>query len=208
MTVIGLEYAAGTRSLPHSRFCSAAVALRDFAFLMHGPSGNSSCRWFETEFLGFAAMSGPRRLGLLRWSPFFATFSYAGVSAFLALYARELDFLRAAQSVPSAVLRYFPDDMSYLHRNICDVCSRNMLFTHACWLLKYRSAALGAYHGSIMMIISGGLIGIGHGSGHAGFPTQIGQLPEAAEPHKIGVANSIVQRDGCRNGDWRLYHGE
>ncbi|SUG46786.1 permease [Salmonella enterica subsp. arizonae] len=46
---------------------------------------------------------------------FFITFSYAGVSAFLALYARELDLMAAASNF-SAVLRYFPDDMPYLHR--------------------------------------------------------------------------------------------
>lgn len=77
-----------------------------------GPSGNSSCRWFEPN-LGFAAMFDRAALPFALVT-FFMTFSYAGVSAFLALYARELDLWR--RPVFPAVLRDFPDDMPYLHR--------------------------------------------------------------------------------------------
>ncbi len=48
--------------------------------------------------------------------------------------------------------------------------------------------ALGYTNGSIMMIISGGLIGIGYGSVTPVFQTQI---ISSVEPHKIGVANSL-----------------
>ncbi len=47
---------------------------------------------------------------------------------------------------------------------------------------------LGYTHGSIMMIIAGGLIGIGYGSVTPVFQTQI---ISAVEPHKIGIANSL-----------------
>ena len=48
--------------------------------------------------------------------------------------------------------------------------------------------ALGYTNGSIMMIISGGLIGIGYGSVTPVFQTQI---ISSVEPHKIGIANSL-----------------
>lgn len=63
------------------------------------------------------------------------TFSYAGVSAFLALYARELDLMAAASNfllcyaILLMICRTFTG-------NICDKKKgRNMLFIHVCWLL-------------------------------------------------------------------------
>lgn len=60
---------------------------------------------------------------------------------------------------------------------------------------------LGYTHGSIMMIIAGGLIGIGYGSVTPVFQTQI---ISAVEPHKIGIANSLFSTQWMR--EWRLGH--
>ncbi len=54
---------------------------------------------------------------------------------------------------------------------------RNTLFSHVCWLFTIGLLALGYTNGcSIMMIISGGLIGYRLRFGHAGLPDANYQL--------------------------------
>lgn len=62
------------------------------------------------------------------------TFSYAGVSAFLALYARELDLMAAASNFLLCYAIFLMICRTFTG-NICDKKGRNMLFIHACWLL-------------------------------------------------------------------------
>lgn len=62
----------------------------------------------------FASMFDPAALPFAAVT-FFMTFAYSGVSAFLALYARELNLMDAAGNFP-ALLRRFPDDLPYFHR--------------------------------------------------------------------------------------------
>ena len=115
------------------------------------------------------------------------TFSYAGVSAFLALYARELDLMAAASNfllcyaICLMICRTFTG-------NVCDKKGRNTWSIRVCWLSQSGWWRLANTNGSIMMIISGGLIGIGYGSVTPVFQTQI---ISSVEPHKIGIANSL-----------------
>lgn len=118
---------------------------------------------------------------------FFITFSYAGVSAFLALYARELDLMAAA----SNFLLCYAACLMFCRLFTGSLCDRKgpqyvvypALFAFACGLVL-----LGYAHDSMTMIISGALIGIGYGSVTPVFQTQI---ISAVETHKIGVANSL-----------------
>ncbi len=115
-------------------------------------------------------LTAPR---LLRWSPFY-DFPMPACRLSSALYARELDFDGGGQyfllcyAIFLMICRTFTG-------NICDKKGRNMLLTHACWLTIGLVARAATLNGSIMMIISGGLIGIGYVLPPV-FQTQINQL--------------------------------
>ncbi|WP_255574801.1 MFS transporter, partial [Citrobacter sp. Colony219] len=135
---------------------------------------------------GFAAMFDRAALPFALVT-FFMTFSYAGVSAFLALYARELDLMAAASNfllcyaICLMVCRTFTG-------NICDRKGPKYVVYPCLLAFTVGLVALGYTNGSIMMILAGGLIGIGYGSVTPVFQTQI---ISSVEPHKIGVANSL-----------------
>ncbi|WP_330982527.1 MULTISPECIES: MFS transporter [Enterobacterales] len=118
---------------------------------------------------------------------FFMTFSYAGVSAFLALYARELDMLAAASNfllcyaVCLMICRAFTG-------NVFDKKGPRYVVYPCLLAFTLGLLVLGYTHGSVMMVLSGALIGIGYGSVTPIFQTQI---ISSVEPHKIGVANSL-----------------
>lgn len=63
------------------------------------------------------------------------------------------------------------------------------------------TVVLGYTHGSITMVLSGALIGIGYGSVTPIFQTQI---ISSVEPHKIGVANSLFLMQWMRDWRWAL----
>ncbi|EBM5322519.1 MFS transporter [Salmonella enterica] len=136
--------------------------------------------------LGFSAMFDRAALPFALVT-FFMIFSYAGVSAFLALYARELDLMAAASNfllcyaILLMICRTFTG-------NICDKKGPKYVVYPCLLAFTIGLVALGYTNGSIMMIISGGLIGIGYGSVTPVFQTQI---ISSVEPHKIGVANSL-----------------
>lgn len=114
------------------------------------------------------------------------TFSYAGVSAFLALYARELNLMSAASNFLLCYAIFLMICRTFTG-NVCDKKDRNMWFTLALCSLRL-DWWFSATPGSIMMVVSGALIGIGYGSVTPVFQTQI---ISSVEPHKIGVANSL-----------------
>ncbi|STE16092.1 MFS transporter [Citrobacter sp. wls718] len=72
--------------------------------------------------------------------------------------------------------------------NICDKKGPKYVVYPCLVAFTVGLVVLGYTHGSIMMIIAGGLIGIGYGSVTPVFQTQI---ISAVEPHKIGIANSL-----------------
>lgn len=136
--------------------------------------------------LGFAAMFDRAALPFALVT-FFMTFSYAGVSAFLALYARELDLMAAASNFLLCYAIFLMICRTFTG-NICDKKGPKYVVFPCLLAFTIGLVALGYTNGSIMMIISGGLIGIGYGSVTPVFQTQI---ISSVEPHKIGVANSL-----------------
>lgn len=136
--------------------------------------------------LGFTAMFDRAALPFALVT-FFMTFSYAGVSAFLALYARELDLMAAASNFLLCYAIFLMICRTFTG-NICDKKGPKYVVYPCLLVFTIGLLALGYTNGSIIMMISGGLIGIGYGSVTPVFQTQI---ISSVEPHKIGVANSL-----------------
>lgn len=118
---------------------------------------------------------------------FFMTFSYSGVSAFLALYARELNLMEAASNflLCYAALLMF---CRLFTGHICDKKGPKYVIYPCLIAFTVGLALLGYAHDNMTMVISGALIGIGYGSVTPVFQTQI---ISSVEHHKIGVANSL-----------------
>ncbi|MGL5242612.1 MAG: MFS transporter [Kluyvera ascorbata] len=136
--------------------------------------------------LGFSAMFDRAAMPFALVT-FFMTFSYAGVSAFLALYAREPDLMAAA----SNFLLCYAIFLMFCRAFTGNVCDRKgpKYVVYPCLLaFTIGLVVLGYTHGSASMILAGALIGIGYGSVTPIFQTQI---ISSVEPHKIGVANSL-----------------
>lgn len=136
--------------------------------------------------LGFAAMFDRAALPFAMVT-FFMTFSYAGVSAFLALYARELNLMAAASNFLLCYAIFLMICRTFTG-NVCDKKGPKYVVYPCLLAFTLGLVALGYTESSAMMIISGALIGIGYGSVTPVFQTQI---ISAVEPHKIGVANSL-----------------
>lgn len=136
--------------------------------------------------LGFASMFDRAALPFAMVT-FFMTFAYAGVSAFLALYARELNLMAAASNFLLCYAVFLMICRTFTG-NICDKKGPKYVVYPCLLAFTLGLVVLGYTHDSVMMIISGALIGIGYGSVTPVFQTQI---ISSVEPHKIGVANSL-----------------
>lgn len=136
--------------------------------------------------IGFAAMFDRAALPFALVT-FFMTFSYAGVSAFLALYARELDLMSAASNFLLCYAIFLMICRTFTG-NICDKKGPKCVVYPCLAFFAVGLVVLGYVNGSAMMIFSGALIGIGYGSVTPVFQTQI---ISSVEPHRIGVANSL-----------------
>lgn len=136
--------------------------------------------------LGFAAMFDRAAMPFALVT-FFMTFAYAGVSAFLALYARELDLMAAASNFLLCYAIFLMICRAFTG-NICDKKGPKYVVYPCLLAFTVGLVVLGYTHGSITMVLSGALIGIGYGSVTPIFQTQI---ISSVEPHKIGVANSL-----------------
>lgn len=136
--------------------------------------------------LGFAAMFDKAALPFATVT-FFMTFAYAGVSAFLALYARELDLMAAASNFLLCYAIFLMVCRAFTG-NICDKKGPKYVVYPCLLAFTVGLVVLGYTHGSVTMILAGALIGIGYGSVTPIFQTQI---ISSVEPHKIGVANSL-----------------
>lgn len=136
--------------------------------------------------IGFAAMFDKAALPFAMVT-FFMTFSYAGVSAFLALYARELDLMAAASNFLLCYAIFLMICRAFTG-NVCDKKGPKYVVYPCLLAFTVGLVVLGYTHGSVSMIIAGALIGIGYGSVTPIFQTQI---ISSVEPHKIGVANSL-----------------
>lgn len=136
--------------------------------------------------LGFSAMFDKAALPFALVT-FFMTFSYAGVSAFLTLYARELDLMAAASNFLLCYAIFLMICRAFTG-NVCDKKGPKYVVYPCLLAFTLGLVTLGYTHGSVSMVIAGALIGIGYGSVTPIFQTQI---ISAVEPHKIGVANSL-----------------
>ena len=136
--------------------------------------------------LGFAAMFDRAAMPFALVT-FFMTFAYAGVSAFLALYARELDLMAAASNFLLCYAVFLMICRAFTG-NVCDSKGPKYVVYPCLFAFTVGLVVLGYTHGSVMMVLSGALIGIGYGSVTPIFQTQI---ISSVEPHKIGVANSL-----------------
>ncbi|GDE53018.1 antibiotic efflux protein [Escherichia coli] len=136
--------------------------------------------------MGFAAMFDRAALPFAMVT-FFMTFSYAGVSAFLALYARELNLMSAASNFLLCYAIFLMICRTFTG-NVCDKKGPKYVVYPCLVFFTVGLVVLGYTQGSIMMVVSGALIGIGYGSVTPVFQTQI---ISSVEPHKIGVANSL-----------------
>ena len=136
--------------------------------------------------LGFSAMFDRAAMPFALVT-FFMTFSYAGVSAFLALYARELDLMAAASNFLLCYAVFLMICRAFTG-NICDRKGPKYVVYPCLLAFTIGLVVLGYTHGSASMILAGALIGIGYGSVTPIFQTQI---ISSVEPHKIGVANSL-----------------
>ena len=137
--------------------------------------------------LGFAAMFDRAAMPFALVT-FFMTFAYAGVSAFLALYARELDLMAAASNFLLCYAIFLMICRAFTG-NVCDKKGPKYVVYPCLLAFTVGLVVLGYTHGSITMVLSGALIGIGYGSVTPIFQTQI---ISSVEPHKIGVANSLL----------------
>lgn len=72
--------------------------------------------------------------------------------------------------------------------NLCDKKGPKCVVYPCLLAFTLGLVVLGYTHGSVTMVLSGALIGIGYGSVTPVFQTQI---ISSVEPHKIGVANSL-----------------
>mgnify|MGYP001102331313 CR=1 FL=1 len=147
--------------------------------VIHHPDGSK-------PKLGFTAMFDRAALPFAMVT-FFMTFSYAGVSAFLALYARQLDLMAAASNFLLCYAIFLMICRTFTG-NICDKKGPRYVIYPCLVAFTLGLVVLGYVQGSIMMVVSGALIGIGYGSVTPVFQTQI---ISSVEPHKIGVANSL-----------------
>lgn len=136
--------------------------------------------------LGFSAMFDKAAMPFAMVT-FFMTFSYAGVSAFLALYARELDLMAAASNFLLCYAVFLMICRAFTG-NVCDRKGPEYVVYPCLLAFTVGLVVLGYTHGSVSMIFAGALIGIGYGSVTPIFQTQI---ISSVEPHKIGVANSL-----------------
>lgn len=136
--------------------------------------------------LGFSAMFDRAAMPFALVT-FFMTFSYAGVSAFLALYARELDLMAAASNFLLCYAIFLMICRAFTG-NICDKKGPKYVVYPCLLAFTIGLVVLGYTNGSASMILAGALIGIGYGSVTPIFQTQI---ISSVEPHKIGVANSL-----------------
>lgn len=136
--------------------------------------------------LGFSAMFDKAAMPFAMVT-FFMTFSYAGVSAFLALYARELDLMAAASNFLLCYAVFLMICRAFTG-NVCDRKGPKYVVYPCLLTFTVGLVVLGYTHGSVSMILAGALIGIGYGSVTPIFQTQI---ISSVEPHKIGVANSL-----------------
>lgn len=136
--------------------------------------------------LGFSAMFDKAAMPFAMVT-FFMTFSYAGVSAFLALYARELDLMAAASNFLLCYAVFLMICRAFTG-NVCDRKGPKYVVYPCLLAFTVGLVVLGYPHGSVSMILAGALIGIGYGSVTPIFQTQI---ISSVEPHKIGVANSL-----------------
>lgn len=136
--------------------------------------------------LGFTAMFDKAAMPFATVT-FFMTFAYAGVSAFLALYARELDLMAAASNFLLCYAIFLMICRAFTG-NVCDKKGPKYVVYPCLLAFTVGLVVLGYTQGSITMILSGALIGIGYGSVTPIFQTQI---ISSVEPHKIGVANSL-----------------
>lgn len=136
--------------------------------------------------LGFSAMFDKAAIPFAMVT-FFMTFSYAGVSAFLALYARELDLMAAASNFLLCYAVFLMICRAFTG-NVCDKKGPKYVVYPCLFAFTVGLVVLGYTYGSVSMILAGALIGIGYGSVTPIFQTQI---ISSVEPHKIGVANSL-----------------
>lgn len=136
--------------------------------------------------LGFAAMFDRAAMPFAMVT-FFMTFAYAGVSAFLALYARELDLMAAASNFLLCYAVFLMICRAFTG-NVCDSKGPKYVVYPCLFAFTVGLVVLGYTHGSVTMVLSGALIGIGYGSVTPIFQTQI---ISSVEPRKIGVANSL-----------------
>ncbi|ADO47743.1 MFS transporter [[Enterobacter] lignolyticus] len=183
---IGLNMARHGAFIPAFWLCTAVAALGILlALIVKVPPIIRHADGSKPKF-GFAAMFDRAALPFATVT-FFMTFSYAGVSAFLALYARELGLLAAASNfllcyaICLMVCRAFTG-------NVCDKKGPKYVVYPCLLAFTLGLIVLGYAHGSVMMIVSGALIGIGYGSVTPIFQTQI---ISSVAPHKMGVANSL-----------------
>ncbi len=140
----------------------------------------------STPSLGLAAMFDRAALPFAGIT-FLMTFAYAGVSAFLALYARELNLMAAASHFLLCYALFLMICRSFTG-NVCDRKGPKYVVYPCLLAFTLGLVALGYTQGSMMMIFAGALIGIGYGSVTPVFQTQI---ISSVAPHNIGTANSL-----------------
>jgi len=113
--------------------------------------------------------------------------SYSGVSAFLSLYAKDLNLVETASyffivfAVFVLISRPFTGRWS-------DQFGTKVIIYPCMILFAVGMFFLSQAHTSIMILIAGALIGIGYGSLSPIFQTQ---TISSVEPHRVGIANSL-----------------
>lgn len=113
--------------------------------------------------------------------------AYSGVSAFLSLYATELNLVEAASiffivyAVFMMISRPFTGRWADRFGSKIIIYPCLVIFAIGLLLLSFSTT-------SALMIISGALIGLGYGSVTPVFQTQ---TISSVEPHRVGIANSL-----------------
>ena len=113
--------------------------------------------------------------------------AYSGISAFLALYAKDLGLVKAASmffiiyAVFILLFRPFTGRWADQYGSKIIIYPCIILFAIGMFMLNQT-------HTGAMLMIAGAVIGIGYGSVTPIFQTQ---TINAVEPHRVGIANSL-----------------
>ncbi|SEP37679.1 MFS transporter [Propionispora vibrioides] len=113
--------------------------------------------------------------------------AYSGISAFLALYAKEIGLVKVASYFFLVYAAFMMVSRPFTGR-WCDRLGSKVIIYPCLALFAVGMLLLSLAHSSVLILLAGAIIGIGYGSVTPVFQTQI---INSVERHRVGIANSL-----------------